>query len=335
MAGTWRSSRPEKAAPRLWVRDLGTFESRFLTGTNGATGTPFWSFDSRYVVFSVPGKLRKVEIGGGSPQPVCDIRDSVYGGFWTRDNRIVFGGPDGIRQVPAAGGTASSVTIPDRSRGEQGHIEPSLLPDGVHFLYTRFIPAGDPGGLYVGSLSDKPDQQKLTRLLPTLSKAAYVPSTAETQENGSLLFTRENTLLAQPFDSSRLELVGDAVPVAEHLTINLGVLAGFSVSETGVLVYTSGETVNRRLSWYDRKGKPIGIAWNPGLYNELSLSPDGTRVSVARESEDCDIYVFDFVGNRQHSTHVEPILRQAADLVSGWQRILFSLPVENPAAASF
>jgi Tol biopolymer transport system component len=287
-----------EGGPRLWVRDLGTFESRPLSGTDGVVGSPFWSFDSRFIVFGVSGSLKKVEIGGGPPQTLCDIRDAVYGGFWTRDGRIVFGGPEGIRQVPAAGGSVSVITIVDRSRGEQGHIEPSPLPDGVHFLYSRFVPGGEAGGVFLASLKEKPEQQKLTRILPTLSMSAYVPSTGETRDKGSLLFVRENTLFAQAFDSSRLELTGDAVPVAEHLTITLGVVAGFSASETGVLVYVSGGSLERHLSWYDRQGKDAGTAWIPGPYNEFSISPDGTRVAVAREAENPDVYVFDFVGNR-------------------------------------
>src|SRR5262249_1049744 len=37
---------------RLWVRPLDALESRPLDGTDGVTGRPFWSFDSRQVVFS-------------------------------------------------------------------------------------------------------------------------------------------------------------------------------------------------------------------------------------------------------------------------------------------
>jgi len=312
-----------EGGPRLWVRDLGTFESRPLSGTDGAVGSPFWSFDSRSIVFSVPGRLKKVEIGGGPPQTLCDIRDAVYGGFWTRDDRIVFAGPEGIRQVPAAGGTVSVVTIVDRSRGEQGHIEPSPLPDGVHFLYTRFVPGGEAGGVFIASLKEKPEQQKLTRILPTLSMSAYVPSTGEARDKGSLLFVRENALFAQTFDSSRLELTGDAVPVAENLTITLGALAGFSVSETGVLVYVSGGASERHLSWYDRQGKEIGTAWIPGPYNEFSISPDGTRVSVAREAENPDVYVFDFVGNRSIRLTSNPSIDRAPIWSPDGKKILF------------
>src|SRR5262249_16826781 len=136
---------------RLWIRALNTLESRPLNGTEGATGAPFWSPDSRSIVFSVPGRLKKIDIAGGPPQTLCNIAADVFGGFWTRDNKILFGGPPGLLLVPTGGGTPTPLTIPDRSRGEQGHVEPSLLPDGVHFLYTRFAPGSDAAGVYIGS----------------------------------------------------------------------------------------------------------------------------------------------------------------------------------------
>src|SRR5262245_27539923 len=287
-----------EGSTRLWIRSLDTFESRPLNGTEGARGTPFWSPDSRWIVFNVPGKLRKVDIAGSPPQTLCDIRADVFGGFWTGDDRVVFGGPPGLLIVPASGGTAIPLTIPDRNRGEQGHVEPSLLPDGVHFLYTRFAPGSDGAGVYVGSLDRKPEQQGLNRLLPDLTHAVYVPRIGESAGNGFIVFSRDTTLLAQPFDISRLGLYDQAVPIAEQLSKTLGQAAGFSASANTVLVYTSGGGGDRRLTWYDRQGKQIGTAGPPSPYSELALSPDGDRVAVVRELDNVDIYVLDFIGDR-------------------------------------
>ena len=214
------------------------------------------------------------------------------------------------------------MTIPDRNRGEAGHVEPSLLPDGVHFLYTRYAPGSEVAGVYIGSLNLKAEQQGLRRVLADLSMSAYVP-TGESSPNSFLLFARENTLLAQPFDSSRLELSGEAFPIAEQLASSVGAVAGFSVSPTGVLVYPTGGGA-RQLTWYERQGRQIGIAWVSSQYYEMALSPDGARVSVVRESDNPDIYVFDFVGNR----NIRLTSSTFADRQPVWspdgQRILFS-----------
>jgi hypothetical protein len=74
---------------RLWVRTFKNLESRLLQGTDGVSGFPFWSQDSRYVVFQADGKLQKIEAAGGPPLPLCDMPSSptvpnvLLGGFWT------------------------------------------------------------------------------------------------------------------------------------------------------------------------------------------------------------------------------------------------------------
>ena len=67
---------------------------------------------------------------------------------------------------------------------------------------------------------------------------------------GHVLFMRDTTLVAQPLDARRLELTGEAVPIAEDVA--LGGLSGrngaFSVSKTGVLAYqTSTGSIRNEL----------------------------------------------------------------------------------------
>jgi len=91
---------------RLWVRALDSLQSHPLAGTEGTDGVPFWSFDSRYIVFWTGGKLKKIEASGGPPQTLCDVPVRIMRGFWTQDNRIVFGSETGVFQVAAGGGVA-------------------------------------------------------------------------------------------------------------------------------------------------------------------------------------------------------------------------------------
>jgi hypothetical protein len=60
---------------------------------------------------------------------------------------------------------------------------------------------------------------------------------------GHLLFLRDRTLMAQPFDVNRLALTGEPVPVAEQIqTTGFPPSAIFSVSEAGVLAYQPAAT---------------------------------------------------------------------------------------------
>jgi Tol biopolymer transport system component/predicted Ser/Thr protein kinase len=276
----------------LWVRSLDSEEVRPLAGTEDAAGT-IWSPDSRFLAFSSGDKLKKIEAAGGPAQTLCDA-SGLAGGAWTSDNRILFGSPGPLQVVSAAGGMPTPLTTLDRSRNEVQHEFPVMLADGHHFLYLRFsLPLGS-GGVYIGSLDAKPEQQSTKRLLPDTTPAVYVPSPLAGGAAGFLLFVRGftlssgaagGTLMAQPFDPKRLELSGDAVPIADKV-------AYFSASPSGVLAFgTVGAQGNTQLTWYDRKGAVLSSAGEMGEYYDVALSPDQKRVAYRRGN---DLWVFDF-----------------------------------------
>jgi len=105
--------------------------------------------------------------------------------------------------------------------------------------------------------------------------------------------------MAQRFDASKLELNGDAVPVAENVNALNG--AGgqwghFSASQNGVLAYIPGDAASgMQLTWFDRKGNKLGTIGAPGRLESPSLSPDESRVTFARvdASGRPDVWVWD------------------------------------------
>ena len=276
----------------LWLRDLDTLEWRKLAGTEGAT-SPFWSPDSRFLAFAVRNELKKIEIAGGPPQTLCTSPAAVGTGAWSRDGVILFGSRAGggpLRRVSAAGGIPVEVTAIDRERGENSHSLPTFLPDGKHFVYLRGTGPAT-GGIYVGSLDVRPTEQSRELLLASGYGTPYV--------DGNVFFMRDGTLMVQPFDTGKLKLRGDAVPVAERVATS-GSIGIFSVSPTGVLVYRSGTTNAAGVfqhSWFDRQGNPTGPFTSPGPDGGLVLSPDGTRAAGrdATQLSKGDIWVVDSV----------------------------------------
>jgi len=273
---------------RLWLHDLKTNESRPLAGTEGVQNSPFWSPDSRTIVFGSQNRLMKASVSGGPPIKIVDTPSSVVNvGFFTSDNRIIFGTvTSGVFEVPAGGGTLKPLT--ELAAGEIQHAPQGLLPDGKHFLYL-VRGASDHAGVNVRAFDDKPGAPG-RRLLPDDTSALFAASNSG-EKPGWIVFVREGTLLAQPFDPKRLDFAGDPVPLAP----SNGNLGGFSLSETGDLVYGSATQGNRQLDWYDRKGARIETAWKGRAFNEIELSPDGTRVATAdNPSNTVTIWVYDF-----------------------------------------
>ncbi len=267
----------------LWVRPLDGLLAQPLAGTEGAS-FHFWSFDSRFLGFFADGKLKRIDASGGSPETLCDAPQG-RGGTWSRDGVILFaptvGGP--IYRVSSSGGPATPVTRVDPSRRETSHRWPCFLPDGRHFLY---LVQGEKGGLHVGSLDSK--EEKL--LLLANSNVAYAPP-------GYILFFREGTLRAQPFDAKRLQLTGEAFPVAEQVQSNVGFAsANFSASENGVLAYVGGSAANlSQLVWLDRSGKRIGSVGEPADFWDPRISHDGRRIAYVLNDAagNGDIWLYD------------------------------------------
>jgi Tol biopolymer transport system component len=267
---------------RLWIRSLDSLDARPLLGSESPLFAGLvWSPDSRYIAFDAGGKLKKIDVSGGVAETLCDLSAVAVGGSWNRDGVIIFGqSPGVIMRVSANGGSLSPLTSLDSSRSEVQHDQPSFLPDGRHFIYLRSSSKAGDSGVYIGSLDAKPDQQDPKRLLATDWGPAYVPSSDPGL--GHLLFMRDGTLMAQPFDARRLEFSGESVAVAQHVeTFVDGGL--FSASANGVLAYrTGGGGEASQLTWFDRDGKVLGTVGEPGTYLALTLSPDGTRAAVTR-----------------------------------------------------
>jgi Tol biopolymer transport system component len=111
-----------------------------------------------------------------------------------------------------------------------------------------------------------------------------------------VLFLRQRTLMAQPFDAHRLEPFGEAVPIAEQVGSFLD-YGFFSASNNGVLVYRSDAGQIYQLTWLDQQGKILATVAEPDRYNSLALSPDGRRVAVSRtnpeKTPNWDVWLLD------------------------------------------
>ena len=182
---------------QLWVRTLDSLEARPVPGTERAAAIPyvFWSPDNGSIAFWTGGKLKRVAPAGGPVKTVCDAPNTAVGGSWSRDDVIVFGNcAGGLMRAPAAGGTASPITILDASRREVAHEYPSFLSDGRHFLYARRSTSA--AELRVGSLDAAPSGQDSRSLGDvTLAEPAFVPSTDA--RRGHFLFVRQGAVFRQ------------------------------------------------------------------------------------------------------------------------------------------
>jgi eukaryotic-like serine/threonine-protein kinase len=253
----------------LWLRRLDSAVGRPLAGTDGASW-PFWSPDSRSVGFFADGKLKRIDVDSGSVQALAEAPVG-QGGTWRRDGVILFSPfpPGSIFRVSAAGGEVTPQT--HMVTPQQGHNSPHFLPDGRHFLY--FVRGGpEVRGIYVGQIDDPSTR----RLRDADAGAVYA-------RPGHLLFVRDGTIFAQPFDLDRLQFTGDPFLLAEQAAS--GSPGPPAASAVGPIAYRTGAERYpvRQLVWVDRSGTELQKVGEPAAdLNAPALSHDGKHVALFR-----------------------------------------------------
>ena len=192
---------------QLFLRGLDSATSRPVPGTAGGM-YPFWSPDGRSLAFFLDGNLLRLDFDAGLVRPLTKATVGV-GGIVESDGTILFAPTPAspIFRTSSDGGTPVAVTA--FAAGHAGHAFPHFLPDGRHFLYF-VVGSPDARGVYVGQL----DGSATRRLFDADAPAVYTA--------GHLLFVRNGTLYAQPFDTAQLEVRGSASPVADDVMANTG-----------------------------------------------------------------------------------------------------------------
>ncbi len=283
-----RAGGPVRLAIRALESDVESFQE--LPGTDGASG-PFWEPNSRFVGFLAEGKLKRIDVNGGPAQQVCEAA-GFGAGTWNRDNVIVFSAGTGpLFRVQASGGTPAQLTTLDPTRQETAHRHPWFLPDGRHFLYAATATSAETM-VYVGSL----DRDMKVPVVQSDTGAIFA--------EGYLLFVRQSTLLALPFDLDGLKTSGDPTLLAQNIANTRNTAStSLSAADKGVL------SVLDRLPGADatdvavsRTGEVLERVGQPADQTGLELSPDGKRVALSvydasRHSR--DIWIHDLARNQR------------------------------------
>jgi len=261
---------------RLATRRLDQSEFTPLSGTEGAN-MPFFSPDDRWIGFFADGKLKKISVEGGSAVTLCDASDPK-GASWGDDENILAAfnrGTTGLVRVPSGGGAPMLVTEPSKERAER-QLYPQVLPGSQAVLFTSA--GGDSFfNANIDVASFKTGQRKTVlrggffgRYLPALNGTGY------------LVYLRQNTLFAAPFDLGTLAVTGAPQPLLEDVIYSRYFGAGnFDFSRTGTFVYVSskGQVPATSIFLLDSAGKTEPLHLTPGFYMTPRFSPDGKRLA--------------------------------------------------------
>ena len=272
---------------QLVVRAFDRLDATPLPGITSAY-MPFVSPDSRWIAFVDDSlTLKKVAVTGGAPVTVARLPVWPRGATWIDEATIIVGTNSpttGLLRVPAGGGEPVVLTVPDRARGEEGHILPSALPGGRAVLFT--IGAAEPKNAQIALLDLETGKQ--TTVIRGGRDARYVAS-------GHLVYLVDLALSAVPFDLARRAVVGDPVRVIDGVAAAPTSALNVAVTDAGMMVYlprggSAGSP--RSLLWVDRQGRETPIPAPARPYESPRLSPDGTRIAVSIRDQEADIWVW-------------------------------------------
>jgi serine/threonine-protein kinase len=269
------------ANQQLYVRSMNDLAASVIFGTEGSDPSePLFSPDGQWVAFWSANELKKVPITGGTPVTLAAVTNPL-GMSWSGE-RILMGQniPRSIIEVPANGG-APKVLIELDEHKDEWPQSPILVADGKAVLFTLRIGSGawDQSSIVIQDLANK----QRSVIVEGGTDARILPT-------GHLVFVREGTLFAVPFDASRLAVTGGAVPVQDGVRQAPSPASGaaqwtFSAAGSAAFVPGDGTSSDRALFWLDRKGRLERTSAPVRRYNfsqsALRVSPDGTRVAVA------------------------------------------------------
>ena len=278
---------------RIWIRALNSLEAYPLFGTEKAD-RHYWSPDSKFLTFFDDNKLMKQAVSGGQSQLLSEGINGSDCSWGTKDI-ILFDGASGdpLRMVSSNGGQITTTAEVDAAAGENFIGWPWFLPDGENFIFVAN--SSDSSGkisskIKVGSINSA--ESKLLHDLKIEVRLEYC-------KDGYILFIQDNNLMALPFDDKKLEVTGEAKPIAQQVALFQNAYS-FSISDNNTLLYhSSSSNATSQFSWVDRKGKEISKVGAIGNYLDGELSPDETKITYALQEDgnNSNIWVYDLVRN--------------------------------------
>ena len=283
---------------------------------------PFFSPDGEWVGYFdlEDSALKKIRLDGSQSVTLCPITSNLLSASWGPDDTIVFssGASDALRRVPASGGEPeplwAGVDAPPRETVLRW-VE--LLPDGRAALASV---GGEPG-LGLGG-----ETQVVVVSLDTGEREVLLAGTSPRYaSSGHIIYWREGSLWAVPFDADQRVVTGPSTPVLEGVAIRSNCLANFAIGGTSLVYGPVAAAVTSTLVWVDREGNEEVVAAEPRPYVGIALSPDGGRAVIqVNDPDNTDLIMYDLARDTPTRFTFDP----AADMLPVWtpdgERVAFA-----------
>ena len=257
-------------------------------------GGPSFSPDGEWILYVEDSYLKRVRAEGSTPQQISE-NQSTFGAHWTEDGEIIYTDfLDGKLYSMSAAGRSLQL-LEGQLDSRLTHSFPFPIDDTGSILYTAHPPESvSLGDTYLLNSNDNSS----SLLIEDSFNARYAPS-------GHVVFVRNGSIWAVPFDKESLIVTGEEVPIISGIETwaDRGV-SNFDFSNYGRLVYLPGEEVNASgrvlesdLVWLNRDGTRESIDVLRQPFSWPQISPNGEYLALTVHDSDrgnSDIWVYDF-----------------------------------------
>jgi len=257
----------------IYLRPLDSPTATLVEGSLGGM-LPFFSPDGRSLAFFGTGKLRRVQVSGGTPVALADGA-RPWGGSWCDDGSVVYVPTlnAGLWRVAGSGGAPVQLTKTDGAGAGYSHAYPQCLPGSSDVLFSfwgqTFYPA-------VYSLKSGSWRQ----VAPNRPGGGAAVISIYTEAGYLLAGDNATGIEAVEWNPSVTAARAAETVVLDgvyHVSGNERVW--FNVSANGSAVYVPGSPYRRRLVWVDRHGNETILPGEPDGINEMTISRSGRRIA--------------------------------------------------------
>jgi Tol biopolymer transport system component len=262
---------------QIFRRRLDDLKATPIDGTEDVITYYVPSPDGRSLLLQFPGAvIKRINVNGGPVETL--IEGGVGIGAMSRDGTVLIGSDDQPLRRLRPDHTLEPITT--LRPGESGHAQPLFLPGGKKFLFLAVIRDTQRGTIRHVLCGSSLGTKEVITIDEVSSRVEYA--------NGQLFFVHGGTLMAQPFDASRLRFTGEATPIVDNVNFNTRAgTASFSVANDGTIVYQPFSA--HRLTLVDGTGRGLGVVGPNAAFGGSTISgqvrfatlPDASRVLVS------------------------------------------------------
>src|SRR5215510_1738434 len=297
----------DKEVDDVWIVDVAGGPAVQITANQSRdrSRSPVWSPDGKQVAYVALrtgffGLYRKMADGTANEELLYRSNGPMLLTDWTVDGRFLT-----FFSTNLTGGTLYA--LPVDAAGERKAIEllrsefqlqgPILSPDSRFFAYVSnesgrnevYVRAFDPSGGAAGGAAAGPWRVSTEGGQGLLSWRRDGKELYYLSADRSIIAVRVNTAKTFEFGQPRpLFRASEATPMVPGMA---------RLTRDGErVVFAVPPSQRRQLTIFDRQGRVVGTAGEPGLYVQPGVSPDGTRVIAMRNdprTSNQDISVID------------------------------------------